>query len=136
LNILPSANGNAFASGGAFTNSIVSRPTLFAFANGGTKSVGVMGEAGSEAIMPLTRTASGKLGVEAVGSGGGTQVVYAPTFVFGADGQMKKTSDGAADKAGAENFMKSLDNIVRTTVVDFVTRETRRGGMLAGAGAR
>lgn len=48
-----------FALGGMFSNSIVSRPTLFPFANG----TGLMGEAGPEAIMPLRRDASGRLGV-------------------------------------------------------------------------
>jgi len=51
----------------AYSNSVVDRPTLFRFAKGG-----VMGEAGPEAIMPLTRGADGKLGVYA---GGGGQVV-------------------------------------------------------------
>jgi len=55
-----------FAYGGAFTNQIVSRPTMFAFASG----VGLMGEAGPEAIMPLKRDASGRLGVYASGGGG------------------------------------------------------------------
>lgn len=62
------ANGGAFAggvqmfaNGGAFTNSVVSRPTLFPFANG----TGLMGEAGPEAIMPLRRDGSGRLGVSA-----------------------------------------------------------------------
>lgn len=50
-----------FAKGGAFTNSIVNKPTLFPFAKG----TGLMGEAGPEAIMPLTRDASGRLGVTA-----------------------------------------------------------------------
>lgn len=67
--IMPSANGNVFdgagvqpfANGGAFTNSIVDRPTLFPFANG----IGLMGEAGPEAIMPLRRGADGRLGVSA-----------------------------------------------------------------------
>lgn len=48
-----------FALGGAFTNSIVDRPTLFPFANG----TGLMGEAGPEAIMPLQRDSRGRLGV-------------------------------------------------------------------------
>lgn len=69
-----SANGNIFnqngfqkfANGGAFTNSIVSSPTVFPFANG----TGLMGEAGPEAIMPLQRNSSGKLGV--IASGGST----------------------------------------------------------------
>jgi len=49
----------AFAKGGAFSNSIVSSPTLFKFADG----TGLMGEAGPEAIMPLTRDGQGRLGV-------------------------------------------------------------------------
>lgn len=50
-----------FANGGAFTNSIVSSPTLFKFAQG----TGLMGEAGPEAIMPLKRDENGTLGVRA-----------------------------------------------------------------------
>ena len=45
-----------FAKGG-----VVSGPTIFPFANG----TGLMGEAGPEAIMPLSRGADGKLGVTA-----------------------------------------------------------------------
>jgi|GEM_PF-3978797 len=45
-----------FASGGAFTNGIATRPTAF--------DVGVMGEAGPEAIMPLSNI-NGSLGVRA-----------------------------------------------------------------------
>ena len=62
-----------FATGGTFTNSIVSSPTLFAFAGGG--ALGVMGEAGPEAIMPLKRGRDGSLGVVAGGGGGDVQVV-------------------------------------------------------------
>lgn len=49
----------------AYSNSVVSSPTYFAFAKG----AGLMGEAGPEAIMPLTRAADGSLGVRAVGQG-------------------------------------------------------------------
>lgn len=45
-----------------FSNGIVNSPTMFAFAKG----AGLMGEAGPEAIMPLTRTADGSLGVRMV----------------------------------------------------------------------
>lgn len=66
-------NFNSFAKGDAFTNSIVTKPTLFSFANG--SAMGQMGEAGPEAIMPLKRGADGSLGVQAHGignmSGGG-----------------------------------------------------------------
>ena len=62
------ANGIAsFAKGGAFTNSVVSSPTMFKFADGGAMRTGLMGEAGPEAIMPLKRGADGSLGVQANG---------------------------------------------------------------------
>lgn len=61
------ADGGVFSAGReikAFqTGGVVGGPTVFGMANGG---VGVMGEAGPEAIMPLTRTSDGKLGVQAV----------------------------------------------------------------------
>ena len=57
----------AFAKGGTFSNSIVSSPTLFKFADGGTTRTGLMGEAGPEAIMPLKRGSDGSLGVQATG---------------------------------------------------------------------
>ena len=56
-----------FAKGGMFSNSIVSSPTLFRFADGGLTRNGLMGEAGPEAIMPLTRGPDGRLGVDANG---------------------------------------------------------------------
>lgn len=65
LNTLQVANakGNIFSGSGisTYSNQIVNRPTIFPFAKG----IGLMGEAGSEAIMPLRRTKSGNLGVEA-----------------------------------------------------------------------
>jgi len=50
----------AYAMGGTFTNQIVNKPTFFKAANG----LGLMGEAGPEAIMPLKRMSNGRLGVE------------------------------------------------------------------------
>jgi lambda family phage tail tape measure protein len=63
----------AFAAGGAFTNQVVASPTLFAFGKGG--QLGVMGEAGPEAIMPLTRGPDGRLGVVAHGAGRDVTVI-------------------------------------------------------------
>jgi len=53
------AGVKTFAKGGTFTSRIVSQPTMFRFADG----VGMMGEAGAEAIMPLGRDSQGRLGV-------------------------------------------------------------------------
>lgn len=66
---LPSAQGNVFSGApalSAYSNTVVNRPTVFPFAKG----MGLMGEAGAEAIMPLTRLANGDLGVGVKGGGG------------------------------------------------------------------
>ena len=55
------AKGGIFANGlSSHSNSIVDSPTFFSFARG----QGLMGEAGPEAIMPLTRLPGGDLGVK------------------------------------------------------------------------
>lgn len=51
---------NTFAKGG-----IVDSPTAFTFGGGGRSKTGLMGEAGSEAILPLSRGSNGDLGVQA-----------------------------------------------------------------------
>ncbi|MDO5641884.1 MAG: phage tail tape measure protein [Paracoccus sp. (in: a-proteobacteria)] len=66
--MMPFANGAAFSQGRvtAFAKGgVVSQPVAFPM-RGGT---GLMGEAGPEAIMPLTRGADGRLGVAAAGGG-------------------------------------------------------------------
>lgn len=79
--ILPFAQGGVpgrampFAAGG-----IVAQPTYFQAG----RTLGLMGEAGAEAIMPLQRTSDGRLGVAAQGGG-------APTIVFNVT-----TSDAAS----------------------------------------
>jgi hypothetical protein len=56
--------GEGYAKGGAFTNGVVDTTTFF--------NPAMMGEAGPEAIMPLARDSSGRLGVR--GNGGGANV--------------------------------------------------------------
>ena len=51
----------AFARGGALTNRILRRPTLFSLADG----LGLAGEAGPETVLPLARMGSDELGVKA-----------------------------------------------------------------------
>ena len=67
------ADGGAFQSGRvrAFANGgVVSAPTLFPMRG----ATGLMGEAGPEAILPLSRGPDGKLGVAAGGGGAGGNV--------------------------------------------------------------
>jgi hypothetical protein len=78
--LIPHANGGVYNSPSlsAYSNQVVTKPTLFAFANGG-----VMGEAGPEAIMPLRRGPDGKLGVSAANSNAvAPSIVYAPVYNF------------------------------------------------------
>jgi hypothetical protein len=78
----PQAKGGAWEDGvelsQASSDAVVSRPTLFGMAG---HRLGLMGEAGPEAIMPLTRMANGGLGVRAAGSGQPSIQVNAPVNV-------------------------------------------------------
>lgn len=78
-NLVNGMFGGAFANGAAFSEGkvvpfanggVVSSPTFFPMKG----ATGLMGEAGPEAIMPLTRGADGRLGVAAQGGGGGQNV--------------------------------------------------------------
>lgn len=87
--LFASANGNVFNSPdlAAYSNQIVTRPTLFQFASG----MGLMAEAGPEAILPLRRGADGKLGVD----GGGSNVyVKVINNVPGAQAVARERTEG------------------------------------------
>lgn len=112
-----------FADGGAFTNSIVSKPTAFGMANGKT---GVMGEAGEEAIMPLTRTSGGKLGVMAVGSGGGGVNLSLSMPIIMSD-QEAGRPDGA--EFDAETFQRNMETRTRQVAVEEIAKSWRQGGI-------
>lgn len=110
----------AFANGGTFTNSIVDRATPFQFANGGKFNLGVMGEAGAEAVMPLTRI-GGKLGVLAQGVGGGgvTNVVVNVT-----------NNAGESVQANARQSTNSNGETIIDVVIDKV-----KGAMMQDVGS-
>ncbi|ELY4540728.1 phage tail tape measure protein [Cronobacter sakazakii] len=101
-----------------FSSSIVSSPTMFAFAKG----AGLMGEAGPEAIMPLTRDATGRLGVKALGSGtqGGAGVslsIGTINFTGGTGG-----AQGNANAAGA------VANQITGAIIDTINTQLRKPG--------
>ena len=76
--ILPFADGAPFSQGRVMpfaSGGIVSGATPFGMRGG----MGVMGEAGPEAIMPLARGPDGKLGVRGAGGGGATVVMNITT---------------------------------------------------------
>lgn len=115
-----------FADGGAFTNSIVNKPTAFGMANGKT---GVMGEAGEEAIMPLTRTSSGKLGVMAMGGGGAGATQISVEVHIDGDGN----ASSSADAPGYDMFGKELATFVEQKYQELRSRDMRQGGVINNA---
>lgn len=98
-----------FAKGGTFTNSVVSSPTMFKFAQG----AGLMGEAGPEAIMPLKRDSNGNLGVRS-DSGGGSKV----DIVVNNYSSEKATTTETVDSKGN----RKIEVIVGDMVADQLSR--------------
>lgn len=126
---LPNAHGNVFPSNtglSAYTSSIVSTPTLFPFAKGGIPDMGLMGEAGAEAIMPLTRTSSGDLGVQVTGASGGTNLVIENHITIQATGGAPEQNADLADKVS-----KAVDKTVRNIVREEISSQFRNGGVLS-----
>ena len=108
------ANGKVFASNGIqpFANGgIVSRSTLFPFAKG----IGLMGEAGPEAIMPLRRGADGKLGVA---GGGGTTTINVSVDAKGSSVQ--------GDNGQSTALARAIAGAVQTELI----KQKRPGGIL------
>jgi len=115
-----SAKGNVFAenkivpySRGGIVNSIVNKPTLFPMANG----MGLMGEAGPEAIMPLKRGSDGKLGV--VAQGGGSTIVNVSVDATG--------SSVEGDNESGQQFGEAIATAIQLEIV----KQKRSGGLLA-----
>jgi len=107
----------AFARGG-----IVNSPTLFPMATG----TGLMGEAGPEAIMPLTRGSDGRLGVRSSRDGGsGVNNNISITVNVGSNGNAQSDTQGQSDDAG-----RQLAAMVEGKVKEVMTREQRQGGIL------
>ncbi|MGZ0596290.1 phage tail tape measure protein [Citrobacter freundii] len=120
------AKGGAYASESlsAYSNSIVSTPTYFAFAKG----AGLMGEAGPEAIMPLTRSADGSLGVRMVGtpgatSGGGDTIIHQHFNISGnGDAALKQAMQEAARQGANDGAKQARQDILN----DFSNRGQAR----------
>lgn len=117
------AKGGVYSSSdlSAYSGQVVDNPTFFAFAKG----AGVMGEAGPEAIMPLTRAADGSLGVRAV-SGGASEGAAPQVFItINGDGNTASQSSG-----GLEKFGKSVGNFVRDEYRKLIQADLRPGGAI------
>ena len=114
LDLKFNAAGNVFGANGIIPyakGGIVNKPTIFPFANG----VGLMGEAGAEAILPLKRGRSGNLGVES--SGTSTNIV------------VNVDASGSSVEGSNENanqFGEQLASAIQAVIIN----EKRSGGLL------
>ena len=111
------ANGNAFVNGKVEKyayGGIVNKPTVFPMANG----MGLMGEAGAEAILPLKRGSDGKLGVASNGGGGTVVNVSVSADNTSVEGEYEKS--------------KQLGEAIANAVQAEIVNQQRAGGLLYG----
>ena len=108
----------------AFSNGIVRNPTMFAFAKGGA---GIMGEAGPEAIMPLTRAPDGNLGVRFIGGGGGQSVSSAPQVYITIDGNGNTQTQATT---GYEQFAREVGAFTDKRYRELIMRDLAPGGAI------
>lgn len=108
------ANGGAwmngvqmYAKGGVFNG-----PTMFQHSGG----LGVLGEAGAEAVMPLKRDSSGALGVVAQGASGGSNV----EIIINNNTSEKATATESVDSRGNRK--------INITIGDVIASELSRSG--------
>ena len=104
----------AYAYGG-----IVHSPTFFSHRGG----LGLAGEAGPEAILPLRRLSSGRLGVEAVGGRGA--VLFSPSIHVTVETQAGGDAQGFGSEVGLR-IRRELEPLIR----DVMVNERRPGGVL------
>jgi tape measure domain-containing protein len=114
--VVPSAMGNVFAKNKIVPyamGGIVNKPTIFPMKNG----MGLMGEAGAEAIMPLKRGRDGKLGVMSQG-GGSTNIVV-------------NVDASGSTVEGDEDGGKELGRLISVAIQSELINQKRPGGLLA-----
>ncbi|MEX9950497.1 phage tail tape measure protein [Providencia alcalifaciens] len=125
--IVPNAKGGVYDSPSlsSYSGQIVNSPTMFAFAKG----AGLMGEAGPEAIMPLTRGSDGSLGVRVLGLENvqnGTTSITSNNAIKIDVGDINLINDGSkeqppiGDVSGAKQQLK---NEIVNTVNEQASRE-------------
>lgn len=125
--LTPNAKGGVYDSPSLsrYSNSIVNKPTTFAFAKG----AGLMGEARPEAIMPLRRGPDGRLGVQAAAGGSSAPVVNINVNMdaSGSDTEVTGSTDAQA---------RQFAGLIKAQVVEVLIQQQRPGGILSASRAR
>ncbi len=110
----------------AFSNGVYNSPQFFAFAKG----AGVFGEAGPEAIMPLTRAADGSLGVRAVGSGG-AKSAGGNTFQINTNVTVTAgTTSQSVTSDTNDNYAMQLSKMIADVARGVIAQESQPGGII------
>ncbi|HGS4333558.1 TPA: phage tail tape measure protein, partial [Klebsiella pneumoniae] len=109
----------------AYSNQVYDSPQFFAFAKG----AGVFGEAGPEAIMPLTRAGDGSLGVRAVGGVQNAGASEGPKVYITIEGGNTSTQA----PSGFEQFGQQIGSFVEKKYRELMAQDMRPGGMVWNA---
>lgn len=113
-----------YAKGGAFTNGVATGPTLAPMA--------MFGEAGPEAIMPLSRGSDGSLGVQVQGGGLGStsshQVVIQQTINVG-----DSSGNGASGDLNSQTVAKAYAGAAKQGAAEQIARDLKPGGQIWSA---
>ncbi len=107
-----------FASGG-----VVNSPTIFPMANG----AGLMGEAGPEGILPLSRGNNGKLGVNASGMNGGGSTTIIQIDARGSN------SDEGVESAVRRGIIEAAPGLIGASVKRVVRDRQRNPDLFGGS---
>jgi tape measure domain-containing protein len=136
LNLNASAKGNVIEGGSIkpyAKGGVVAGPTMFPMAG---NNIGLMGEAGPEAIMPLKRGPNGRLGVEVANQNSPREAMS--RYSRSSRGSGVIPSDGGSSASGDGGVAVAAPIDVRYTVerinsVDYVTADQFQSGMQSAA---
>lgn len=110
----------------SFSNQVHDKPQMFAFAKG----AGIFAEAGPEAIMPLTRTAGGELGVRALGGGGGGGG-GGNTYNFPVSVSMQTAGDaGSGTQEDTTQAGRKIQQVTKAEAEAAIARGVQPGGAI------
>jgi phage-related minor tail protein len=122
--------GSFFKDGGAFgpgvqyfaNGDVFDSPTAFGFGGG---KMGVMGEAGPEAVLPLTRI-GGKLGVQSTGGGS----TYAPTININISGDATDETVEKFRYVARQELAAAMPGTIQRSVAAVRQEHTRNSNYL------
>ena len=126
--VLQSGRLRQYANGG-----IVAGPTVFPMSGG---DMGLMGEAGPEAVMPLKRASNGKLGVEVAGRSNALEAMSRYSVQNNGRGSVGSGGTDDPSNFGGEAASQPIDvryTVERINSIDYVTADQFQAGMRQAA---